>query len=179
MRFLRDFLVISLSILIGFPQGLASEENKTKKLNLNELALPSEVKNISKKSGSIYYSPSVKQKVLIPVHFWGEINSNGLHFIPEQTKFLNGLSLAGGPTSAAKLEEVYITRKTGDKSQRFTFDLTSGGNAKAHDFVYKPGDMVFIKKDQYLENRAYYTSLISVITTLLTGILLYNQVKDV
>jgi len=69
--------------------------------NIRELALPSEVDNLGKKGGSIYYSPSVKGKVLIPVHIWGEIRNSGLHFIPLDTNLLNGLSLAGGPTSSS------------------------------------------------------------------------------
>jgi hypothetical protein len=146
--------------------------------NIRELALPSEVDNLGKKGGSIYYSPSVKGKVLIPVHIWGEIRNSGLHFIPLDTNLLNGLSLAGGPTSSSKLDSVLVTTSRNGKREKMSFDITQGGDLTLEDFKLRPGDTIFIEKDTYRQDRAYYTSLFGVILTVLSSILLYRQVKD-
>ena len=57
------------------------------------------------------------------------------------------------------------------------FNLEKGGSNEAALRKLKPGDMVFVEKDYWYENRAYYTSLIGVVATLLSSILLYRQVK--
>jgi len=147
------------------------------KYNIRELALPSEVENIGKRSGSIYYSPSVKGKVLIPVHMWGEVRNSGLHFVPVDTNLLNGISLAGGPTSSGDLADVLVTTTRKGKRERLDFDLSSGGNLNLEDFKLRPGDTVFVKKDNYLENRSYYTSLIGVAVTLLSSVLIYKRIS--
>ena len=98
------------------------------RISLNDLALPSEVKNLKKFPGSIYYSPTSKGKPLVPVHFWGEIKKSGLHYIPVDTPLISGISLAGGLTSSADLEEVKITRHDGKDLVSEKFDLSSGGS---------------------------------------------------
>lgn len=144
---------------------------------ITEFALPSDVKDISKTSGSVYYSPTAKGRVLIPIHFWGEVSKSGLHYIPVDTNLIKGLSLAGGPKSSAKLDTVKISRKTPSKIEELKFDLSEGGNVGAYNFKLKSGDTVFVEKDHYYENRAYYTSLIGVITTLLSSMVIFSQVK--
>ncbi len=152
-------------------------ENKKPSLNIRELALPSEIQSINKAAGSIYYSPSVKDKVLMPVHFWGEVSKTGLHFIPLDTTLVKGLSMAGGPRSDGVLDGVKITRKNGEKLETRRFDLTEGGDSEAHKYKLQPGDTVFIRKSEYFQNRAYYTSLIGVLATTLSTILVYREVK--
>ena len=52
-----------------------------------------------------------------------------------------------------------------------------GGSNEAALKSLRPGDMVFVEKDYWYENRAYYTSLVGVVATILSSILLYRQVK--
>ncbi len=146
--------------------------------NIRELALPSEVDNLGKRGGAIFYSPSVKGKVLIPVHMWGEVRNSGLHFVPLDTNLINGISLAGGPTGNSDLEEVVVTTTRDGKRERMSFDLSDGGELSLEDFKLKPGDTVFVEKDTFRQDRAYYTSLFGVVLTLLSSILLYRQVKN-
>ena len=160
------------------PNNNVKKTAETSQYNIRELALPSEVDNIGKKAGSIYYSPSVKGKVLIPVHIWGEIRNSGLHFVPLDTSLINGLSLAGGPTSNSKLESIQVTTTREGKRQKLSFDVTEGGDLELEDFKLKPGDTIFIEKDTFTQDRAYYTSLFGVVLTMLSSILLYRQVKN-
>lgn len=150
---------------------------KNDSLNIRQLALPSEVENIGKRSGSVFYSPSVKGKVLMPVHFWGQIKNSGLHFIPINTNLVSGISLAGGPNVSADYEEVFVTTTRSGKREKLQFNLDEGGELSLEDFTLKPGDTVFIAKDNFTQDRAYYTSLVGVIATVLSSILIYQQIK--
>ncbi len=187
MNILRKLLTVIicnqlLIFSLGYAQEVEPEVTKpaiaqTKDLNLQELTLPSEVKDIGKQSGTIYYNSSVKNKVLIPTHFWGEVNRPGLHFVPNDTTLIKGLSMAGGPSGNAKLSEVSLSRNTTDgKVKQYVFNLDSGGELDAHQFKIEPGDSVFIKKDHFLEDRNYYTSWIGIVISIISTIVLLQKV---
>lgn len=145
------------------------------KLELNELVLPTDVTNLQKKTGSIYYSKSVKNTVLVPANFWGEVRTAGLHFIPEGTSLIKGLSLAGGPTGQADIEDVQVTREVNGETIRVEFDLSGGGEMDAHNFKLQHGDVVFVEKDHFQDNRIFYTALISVLATLVSTVTIFKQ----
>jgi hypothetical protein len=156
-----------------------SEQQKPRnKIDLKQLILPSEISNLGKTTGSIYYSPSVKGKVLIPVHFWGEVSKSGLHYIPVGTTLINGLSLAGGPKNAGNLDEVKLTRNTGTQVEELKFDLTEGGTLTAYREELQAGDTIFIPKDTFREDRVYYTSLVGVAATIISSLFLLRQLED-
>jgi hypothetical protein len=170
-------LIYQLSILSAFAAETPATTAGQNEFNLQEIALPSEVKDLGKHTGSIYYSSSVKNKVLIPVHMWGEVRQSGLHFIPADTTFVKGLSLAGGPTSVADLEDIVLIRNSEKgKPKEIEFDLSEGGDINAHQFKIEAGDTIFVKKDKFTENRAYYTSLIGIFITVLTTFVIVNRV---
>lgn len=177
-------LIISFQLLISsvaFAQeGIAvDKEVKKNELSLQEITLPSEVKDIGKQAGSIFYDNSVKNKVLIPTNFWGEVGKPGLHFIPTDTTLIKGLSMAGGPTSLGKIENVLLTRsQTDGHIKKFEFDLANGGNNKAHEFKLESGDSVFIMKDSFREDRSYYTGLIGIAISIISTIVVLQSVKS-
>jgi len=148
------------------------------KLNLSDLALPSEVKNLRKQTGSIYYSPTSKGKPLIPVHFWGEVKKSGLHYIPVSTNLIKGISLAGGLTSSAELEEVKLTRVENKSPEHKVFNLEAGGDINAYNQQLRAGDTIFVKKSRFYENRTYYTSLIGVLATIVSSYAIMRELKD-
>ena len=78
-----------------------------------------------------------------------------------------------------KLDSVIVSRPEDGKNNEYKFNLAGGGDAKAHSFKLKAGDTVFVKKERFYSNRAYYTSMIGVIVTLLSGILVYRQVAKI
>lgn len=156
---------------------LSAEEIKGD-LNLQDIALPSEVKDIAKQQGSIYYDTSSKNKALVPTHFWGEVQKAGLHFIPTDTTLVKGLSMAGGPTGAAKLEKITLSRINLDGTMKqYNFDLSGGGESDAHTFKIISGDSIFIKKDMFMENRSYYTSWVNIALSLITTFFIITKVK--
>ena len=178
---MRKILLCTICWSLTFSNIAWAKKTKKKSLeyNLRELVLPSEVQKMGKTSGSIFYSPTIKGKVLIPVHFWGEVTKSGLHFVPIDSTLINALSLAGGPTGKANLEEIKLTRRSGSgKVDTTMFDLSEGGEGKTLEFKMKPDDTIFIKKSTFSEDRAYYTSLTGVIATVLSSILLYREVQN-
>lgn len=168
-------LLISIQILTFLvnPYSVQAADN----LKLEDIALPSDFKDLPKTTGAIYYSSSSKNKVLVPVHLWGHLVKPGLHFIPSDTTFIKGLSSTGGPLPGAKLDEILLTRIVDGKVKKFTFDLSEGGDEKSQNFTVKSGDVVFVRQDRFFENRSYYTSLIGIAISVLSGILIYDQIQ--
>lgn len=165
-------IIQMLTVSVGY-----TEEKKID-LSLQDITLPSEVKDLSKQSGAIFYNSSTKNKALIPTHFWGEIQKPGLHFIPTDTSLIKGLSMAGGPTSSAFLEKIKLTRVSSDgKLNDFHFNLEEGGGKESFDFKIEPGDTIFIQKDSFSENRAYYTGLISIALSIITTFFIVNRIE--
>ncbi|MBC7430407.1 MAG: hypothetical protein H7336_17465 [Bacteriovorax sp.] len=154
-----------------------SEEITQPTYNLQEMALPSDLKDMTKQGGAVYYSTPSKNKVLMPVHFWGYMQKPGLHFIPTETPFVKALSLTGGPLPGARLDSIYLTRLENGVTHKYEFDVSDGGTEETQKFAVKPGDIVFIQQDRFIENRAYYTSLISIGISILSGILLYREIR--
>ncbi len=50
------------------------------------------------------------QGVLIDVNLWGQIGKPGKYFVPYTTDLISLISIAGGPTDKAKLDDVRIIR---------------------------------------------------------------------
>jgi hypothetical protein len=175
-------LIIALQFII-MPTVMAQSKQKVKSsltlndLSVKEIVLPSELQDLRKTSGSIYYNQSLKGKVLIPVHVWGQVSKPGLHFIPAETSFINALSMAGGPRDASKLDNVKLIRKYKESIKTREFDLTEGGNSEAYYYELRPNDTIFIERSTFFEDRAYYTTLVSVFVSLLSAFIVYNEVQ--
>lgn len=167
-------LVLLAQLLLAPITGFAQD----KPINLQDLALPSEVTNINKSAGSVYYSAVVKDKVLIPVHIWGSVQKPGLHFIPTGTNLVEALSLAGGPTLHANLEKVNLTRDKKGKIKGENFNLKSGGNSDAFATKLISKDTIFVEKSTFREDRNFYTSLVGVVATVLSSVLLIQKINE-
>ena len=176
--FIKSTHILSILTLL-FVSNPAYSKNQTKKsshnYNIRELTLPSELKELGKSSGSIYYSSPIKGKVLIPVHIWGAIGKSGLHFLPVDTTLVQGISFAGGLSTGAISDDIRITKKIKNKIFNYSFDLSDGGKKEAHAYQLAPGDIVFVEKSHFYENRAYYTGLIGVAITILSTVILYSK----
>lgn len=168
-------LTICVSQILNGSLVLADE--KSQATTVKDLALPSEFEGLKKEPGSFYYSPTSKGKVLVPINVWGEVNKAGLHYIPIDSNIAQGLSLAGGPKSTAALDAVRLTKNINGKIEEFKFDLGKGGDAEVYKIKLEPGDTLFVEKEHFYENRAYYTGLFGIAATILSSILLYRQIR--
>ena len=171
--------ILTASVVFAAADVSAEKQpDKQADLNMQEVTLPSEIKEIGKQGGAIFYDTYTKNKPLIATHLWGEIGRPGLHFIPTDTPLIRALSMAGGPTGLAKLEEILVTRITPEgKMKHYEFDLSAGGDLSAHNFKLETGDSVFLRKDTFSENRAYYTSLVGIVLSLITTFFIVTKVK--
>ncbi len=176
MKYLRKFVVaLTISSFICTPT-FAQQAGAS--VTLDNFVLPKDIKEPPQNPGAIFYSPTSKNKPLMPVNFWGEVKNSGLHYIPTDSNLIKGLSLAGGPLGSSDLSEVKVTRTQNDgKLETYNFSLNKGGETKSFQFELRPGDTVFIPKDTFESNRAYYTSLFGVFATILSSVLLYREVK--
>ena len=177
---MRKILSLSLIFSFFFNANLAwtkTTNKNEKEINLKEFAFPSEVENIAKNAGTVFYSPVVKGKVLIPVHIWGEVQRPGLHFIPIGASLIDGLSMAGGLTAQADTDNIRLSHKVDEKLETKYFDLSEGGNTEAFFTELKPRDTIFAEKSTFREDRGYYTSLIGVVATILSSVLILDQIK--
>ncbi|PIP91658.1 MAG: hypothetical protein COW01_01645 [Bdellovibrionales bacterium CG12_big_fil_rev_8_21_14_0_65_38_15] len=173
-----SYLLIYSLLSCSFPSFAKSTSKKSAStIDLKELALPSEVEGLGKIMGSIYYSPVIKGKVLIPVHIWGEVQKPGLHFIPIGSSLVEGLSIAGGVTATAKSDNIKLTQRNGDTVETRSFDVSEGGDSEAFATELKPRDTIFAERSTFREDRAYYTSLIGVVATILSSIIIYREVR--
>lgn len=173
--FLKNFLAFTLCLSLLMPSVVLAQSTP---FELQELSLPSETKEMARQSGSIYYSTTSKNKTLMPIHFWGEVGRPGLHYIPIDSKLIKAISFAGGGTASADLEEIYINRVEDKKMVKHEFDLTQGGDITAHDFSLKPGDTVFVSRDTWRDNRAFYVSLVTLVVTVLSTVLIVRQIQN-
>ncbi len=179
----RNILSISLVMSFFMPTltwaAVKEEESKAPTIELQDLALPTDVKDLGKQSGSVYYSQTSKNKTLMPVHFWGEVGKPGLHFIPLDTKLVKGLSFAGGGSSTANLEDVRVNRVVKGDIVRREFDLDEGGDINAHEFTLEPGDTVFIEKDRTFERRTFIISLVTLAATIISTVLIVKRIEEI
>ena len=82
------------------------------------------------------------------VYVTGEVKLPGSYRIANPISVMQGLTLAGGYTSAAQLDSVVVVRKKGDKlvgtrvDIAKTFDLSAGGSQ----FFLMPDDIVVVPK---------------------------------
>jgi len=108
----------------------------------------------------------------------GEIQRSGLHFIPTDTTLVKAISMAGGPTGSAQLKEVLLSRASTDGSvKQYEFDLSNGGDTDSQNFKVQSGDTIFIKRDHFMENRSYYTSLVSIALSIITTFFIVTKFR--
>jgi len=170
--------LITFILVFQFSVSALAETKKKSSLSIDHFALPSETKTLQQVPGAIYYSNSIKGKVLMPVNFWGDVNRPGLHFMPIDTKLISGLSMAGGPKQSADLSNIRLMRNENSEYKSYDFNISEGGGIKSHDFTLNAGDTIFIEKDFSRENRAFYLSLLSFVLTVASTALIYSKVKD-
>lgn len=65
-------------------------------------------------SGANYYNYSDKEKVNIEVNLWGYVKNPGKYLVPKGTKFIDLITLGGGPIQESKLDEIRIIRPKND-----------------------------------------------------------------
>ncbi len=165
-RFVRPRLLVALAILCIAMSPTAAisappSNPDATEMGQEELAIPSGISRyrlqLDQGENMIEFSVSV----------WGEVRRPGLYSVPEGTTLLDLISLAGGPTSAAKLNDVKLVRSasvtTGRKSvvEVNLDDFIKEGDPEVQTLLI-PDDTVVIKA-KHSTSILKWTSFVSVL----------------
>jgi len=137
--------------------------------------------NPGSSGGNEFVSGNFPGAVLMPINLWGAVGKPGIHHIPVKTDLVTLLSLAGGPTAEAELEDVVIKRRSQAQEQIIEIDVDKlmrkpgmkSPQLEANDIVVIPRYRPTINN-----NTAQTVGFIgSIISVVLAGIVLGNQVN--
>ncbi|MCR4417202.1 MAG: SLBB domain-containing protein [Ignavibacteria bacterium] len=128
-----------------------------------------------------FYDFSDPRYLNIMVNIWGYVRFPGKYYVPEQSKIIDLISYAGGPTPDAHLDDVRLYRQTDKGSTDFIrFDIedlmfknktltniSALPQLKAGDIIVIPGEPRLYLRD-YISIAATVTStLVSILTFVL------------
>jgi hypothetical protein len=122
-------------------------------------------------------------EILVPIYLMGAVGKPGLYHVPTRTDLLTLLTLSGGTTNEAKVDQVYIRHQRGNKTVGVTevnlqtlvtqTEATSPA-LMSNDFVYIPA-----KEPAVSTNTLLTVGLIATITSLLLGgIVAYESTRN-
>lgn len=120
--------------------------------------------------------------VLMPVYVWGAVGKSGIYRVPIHTNLVTLLSLAGGPTEGAKLDELSIRRfSVGNQHKVLMIDteklLTSDSpqsipTLEANDVIYMPKTEPLISN-----NTMQVVTIVGLVLSAITSVLIIRQLN--
>lgn len=132
-----------------------------------------------------FYDYSDSRYVNIMVNIWGYVRFPGKYYVPENSKVLDLISYAGGPTPDAHLDDIRLYRGSVDKEpviSKLNFnELMESENPNLKSLNIPsllPGDIILVPGEPKLYFRDYvsiYASITSVLISL--AILVLNIAK--
>ena len=134
-------------------------------------------------TGGGYYDYSDPGAVNIKVAVWGFVRFPGKYIIPENSSVNDLISYAGGPTDAARLEDMRLYRTNSDSSQTLIslnykdllFDQKSSATPKI--FPLRPGDILLVSGEPRLYFKDYLSIGLSIISTLISIVTLVIVIR--
>jgi hypothetical protein len=98
------------------------------------------------KSGSVFYSSTKKDEVLVKANVWGAVQFPGVHYVPLGTRFLEAVSFAGGPLDNADSEEIVLSSKGAKGIQLRELSLKAALASNDNNPVLQPDDILLVKE---------------------------------
>ena len=160
---------INVLLLIAFT--LYSTTNPAYGIN-DGVIVPGPNQGVSNTTGKVYYTKIKEGEVLIKTNFWGAVAAPGIHYLPDGTDIVTGLSIAGGPGPHAVLDDVRIIRASG---KMLKMNLESPSDLRKRKFKLKPGDIVHVEKSHFWERLPLWLALGSFV---ISSVSIYVAVKD-
>jgi protein involved in polysaccharide export with SLBB domain len=139
--------------------GLISTVNK------DFVQIKQEVQN---KYAELYKEPELTIQPLFRINILGEVKQPGFYFVTDVEKLSGIIALAGGETSDADLEDMYIIRNDQELDIDGEQIIKEGGTAK--DFGLQSGDRIFVPRQWWVgaRNTAVIVSGLAVIVTIVS-----------
>ncbi|MCB0722422.1 MAG: SLBB domain-containing protein [Ignavibacteriae bacterium] len=177
-RYIRDLLILVVLTTV-FPVFANAQDSNDVKIGINELS----------KTGANYYNYADLDKVNIEVNLWGYVKSPGKYLIPQGTTAIDLITLGGGPTVDAMLNDIRIVRLKNDtlnisKDQIINIDyndflwedkIKSGMKKNP---VLMPGDIILIPGEPRYFFRENLGIILSVGSFLLTAAVLVINIVN-
>ena len=171
---MRHLIICLLTYSIFINQTIAATADNSKATKYN-LSSPSE-----------FVFESYPNQELIPIRLLGAVKNAGLYHVPVNMKLTTLLSLAGGTSSEADLENIVIgndqqniTAPNGEQKKSLNLNLEEVlKNGAKEDYTLASNDIVLIKnKSPLVSNDSFrMISIVSVIlTTILTAVLIHDK----
>ena len=104
-------------------------------------------KRLSQYISSPVVTVTVAQVLGNKVYVIGQVNRPGVFVVNPQVDVLQALSMAGGTTPFADLNEIKILRRTGDaqRTLSFRYDEVSKGRNLEQNIILQSGDVVIVR----------------------------------
>lgn len=106
---IRNIIVFLVLVLLHSTQLLAQDQNTI---------IGSPLNNRIQSQGA-YYDYSNPETINIKVNIWGNVRFPGQYLVPQSLNVIELITLAGGPTNDAKLDEIRLYRMKADS----TYDI--------------------------------------------------------
>lgn len=159
MKYIRIFLVV-YSMFVSSSQVFAQSFNA----------------GVGFGKPSEFVFQTYKNQELISLRLLGAVRKAGLYHVPKDIKLVTLLSLAGGTTKDAEVEEIVIGSETGNNVKKINL-YEAMNNQINSDYKFSSNDTVFIKhKKPFISNDSW--KIISVISVLLTTALTAIAIDD-
>ncbi len=130
-----------------------------------------DIKNeIKTKYDSLYKNPELTIQPLYKINILGEVRSPGYYYVTDVEKMTGIFALAGGITSDADLDNVYIIRN--DKEIELDAQRIIESGSTVGDIGLQSGDRIFVPKTWWANARSI-TIILSVVSALVTIAVLF------
>ena len=163
---MRKIIVLIISILIC-GASLILAQNEGVQIGSN----PNSLRNNTQGG---YFDYSDPQSLNIKVSIWGFVKYPGKYIVPEYSNVNDLLSYAGGPTDAARLENMRLMRFNKDSSQSVIdinykdvlMDLATSDVTKAPGL--EPGDVLLVTGEPRYYFRDYLSMGVSILSAVIS-----------
>lgn len=145
----------------------------------NNVQIGAGMSKIQRPSVGAFYDYADPAAVNIKVSIWGFVRYPGKYIIPSYSNVNDLLSYAGGPTSAARLEDLRLIRTNPDSSETiiplhykdllFNFNVKKIANVKQ----LKAGDILMVGGEPRLYFKDYLQIGLSIVSTLISLSILF------
>ena len=120
-------------------------------------------------TGSEYILRNYPEESLVTIHVLGAVGKPGLYHVPDKTDVVTLMSLTGGSSTFADLENVVLRKRNPDKVKRLNLNKMIGTQGLYPEPLHN-GDIIFVNsKDPVVDkNTVLVLSVVSVILTIIT-----------
>jgi len=123
---------------------------------------------ITFKYDSLYRDPELTIQPLMRINILGEVREPGFYYLTGIEKLSGLLAMAGGETSDADVDDIYIIR--GDQELEIEADELFADGGTVGDIGLKSGDRIFVPREWWVgaRNAAVIISGVAVLVTIVS-----------